>query len=174
MSQPAKQFLKGEDVRVEVSPQSYRYGTYLCRNGPEYKEHCHRVLLHGNTIGLIYKDAQVTFVAPAPLPKAPVALTEAQVRKGRPVATGVLNYFPDAIYAVAEVSRRGNDQHNPGKPLHWAREKSTDQLDAAVRHIMDHMCGHRIDKDGNRTLAQAAWRILAECQLDIESEKVVK
>src|SRR5262245_47931312 len=35
-------------------------------------------------------------------------------RKALPVFTGVLMYFPDAIAAVAEVSRVGNEQHNPG------------------------------------------------------------
>lgn len=91
-----------------------------------------------------------------------------QWRKQRPVATGVLAYFPDAIKEVAHTSWVGNEQHNSGEPLHWAREKSTDQLDAALRHIMDHISGEVIDDDGAYHLAKAAWRILAELQLVIE------
>ncbi len=30
--------------------------------------------------------------------------SEAQIRKDRPLARGVLDYFPDALLAVAEVS----------------------------------------------------------------------
>ena len=48
--------------------------------------------------------------------------TKPDERKTYPIATGVLDYFPDAIAAVAYLSFRGNQQHNPGQPLHWARE----------------------------------------------------
>jgi len=95
-------------------------------------------------------------------------------RKQTPVATGVLAYFPDAISEVAKVSFIGNEQHNPGQPLHWARDKSSDQTDAAVRHVIDYLQGVRRDVTGNHVLAQAAWRILAELQLSVETEKGVK
>ena len=39
-------------------------------------------------------------------------------RKERPVYTGVLKYFPDAIMEVARVSLAGNKQHHPDQPLH--------------------------------------------------------
>lgn len=94
--------------------------------------------------------------------------SDPKTRKGLPVFSGVLNYFPDAIVEVAHVSRVGNDQHNPGQPLHWARGKSTDQKDAAVRHIMDDAVDP-MDTDGTYHLAKAAWRILAELQLRIEA-----
>lgn len=95
----------------------------------------------------------------------------AAARKATPVATGVLAYFPDAIAEVAKVSFIGNQKHNPGEPLHWARGKSMDQTDAAVRHVMDYLTGIRRDADGSHVLAQAAWRILAELQIDIEKAK---
>lgn len=97
--------------------------------------------------------------------------TDAKTRKSFPVFTGFMMYFPDAIAAVAYVSKLGNDQHNPGQPLHWAREKSTDQMDTAARHQMDHGTGHTKDSDGAYHLAKAAWRILAELQLTIERER---
>lgn len=98
-------------------------------------------------------------------PKAP---TDPKVRKSLPICTGVLDYFPDALLAVAEVSRMGNDQHNPGQPLHWAREKSTDHADCVVRHLIDR--GTR-DKDGGRHSAKVAWRALALLQTEIEMER---
>lgn len=95
----------------------------------------------------------------------------AQERKDAPICTGVLLYFPLALAEVARVSKRGNDQHNPGEPLHWAREKSTDQLDTTTRHIVDHGTGHVRDADGGYHLAKAAWRILAELELTLEKER---
>lgn len=89
-------------------------------------------------------------------------------RKGQPLYSGVLKYFPDALLEVAEVSRIGNDQHNPGEPLHWAREKSTDELDCVARHLVD--AGTR-DSDGTRHSAKLAWRALANLQKEIEAER---
>ena len=89
-------------------------------------------------------------------------------RKALPIWTGFVMYFPDVLAAVAEVSKKGNDQHNPGQPLHWAREKSTDQMNTAMRHMLDHARGNRFDTDGSRHLAKAIWRLCAELQLDIE------
>lgn len=87
---------------------------------------------------------------------------------------GVLAYFPDALMEVAHVSYLGNKQHHPDEPLHWDREKSTDQLDAGLRHLTDHVKGVVIDDDGGYHLAKSAWRILAELQLTIEKKRDFK
>ena len=97
--------------------------------------------------------------------------TDYDARKAIPIFDGFLMYFPDACAEVAVVSRIGNEQHNPGEPLHWARGKSMDQFNTAVRHLMDHGVGVRYDSDGGRHLAKAAWRVLAALQLDIEKEQ---
>ncbi|HLB49834.1 MAG TPA: dATP/dGTP diphosphohydrolase domain-containing protein [Anaerolineales bacterium] len=93
---------------------------------------------------------------------------DAKARKALPVVTGVLDYFPDAIAAVAEVSVLGNQQHNPGQPLHWAKEKSTDHADCIGRHLTER--GTR-DADGSRHSAKLAWRALALLQIEIEKER---
>ncbi len=92
-------------------------------------------------------------------------------RKRFPIASGVLDYFPDALAAIAEVSRVGNDQHNPGEPLHWARGKSMDQDDTIIRHFLQR--GTRDTSDGHnlRHSAKMAWRTLALLQLEIEAEQ---
>ena len=92
--------------------------------------------------------------------------TDPKERKKIPIYSGVLKYFPDAIAAVAAVSFAGNEQHNPGEPLHWARHKSTDQEDTLARHLME---AGSIDSDGHRHSAKAAWRDLAILQLEIEA-----
>ena len=93
---------------------------------------------------------------------------EDKARKALPIWDGVVMYFPDALAAVAEVSRLGNEQHNPGEKLHWAREKSTDQMNTALRHMIDHGQGNYRDTGGAWHLAKAIWRLCAELQLTIE------
>ena len=95
-------------------------------------------------------------------------LPPALARKQRPVATGVLDYFPDAILEVSRVSFVGNEQHNPGSPLHWDRAKSTDEADALMRHMLQR--GTR-DTDGLRHTAKVAWRALALLQKEIEADR---
>ena len=92
---------------------------------------------------------------------------------GRPetkakVATGVLDYFPDAIEEVARVSEMCNEQHNPGTDMHWDREKSTDEANSQMRHFMRR--GTR-DSDGQRHSAKNAWRALAGLQKEIEDDR---
>ena len=88
-------------------------------------------------------------------------------RKARPVARGVLDYFPDALMEVAYCSKVGNDQHNPGQEMHWAKEKSTDHADCIIRHLADR---GTVDTDGVRHSAKLAWRALALLQTELEQE----
>ena len=92
-----------------------------------------------------------------------------QERKDLPICSGVLDYFPDAIAAVAATSKAGNDQHNPGEPLHWARGKSMDHADCIVRHLMGR---GTFDTDGQRHSAKIAWRALALLQEEIEQDRM--
>ena len=93
--------------------------------------------------------------------------TDAAERKTIPLASGVFDYFPAALIEVAKVSRAGNEQHNPGQPLHWARGKSMDQSDTMLRHFAER---GEVDTDGLRHSAKMAWRALAILQLELEAE----
>ena len=93
--------------------------------------------------------------------------TDSAERKAIPLASGLLDYFPGALAEVAKVSKAGNDQHNPGQPLHWARGKSNDHADTILRHLVDR--GRR-DVDGQRHSAKVAWRALALLQEELEAE----
>lgn len=85
-------------------------------------------------------------------------------RKEYPMATGLLDYFPDACAEVAHVSFLGNKKHNPGQPLHWSRGKSSDHADCVARHLST-----RNDMDGTvMHLAEMAWRAFADLQLALE------
>ena len=93
--------------------------------------------------------------------------SSAEARKEYPIVTGVLDYFPLAIAEVARVSKAGNDQHNPGQPLHWARDKSRDHENCIIRHLIQRGA---VDTDGMRHTAKVAWRALALLQEELEAE----
>ena len=96
-------------------------------------------------------------------------LTKTEERKATPVFSGVLAYFPDAIKEVSKASLAGNKQHLEGQPLHWDRSKSTDQLDALTRHLIDHS-KNIYDDDGVLHMTKVAWRALAQLQILIEQD----
>ncbi len=81
---------------------------------------------------------------------------DAATRKGFPVYSGFVKYFPLAMGAVAKLSAEGNEQHNPGQPLHWDRSKSGDEKDAMMRHIIDGDWVH------------VAWRAMANLEKELE------
>jgi len=103
---------------------------------------------------------------PVPEVKLP---TESDERKKLPIATGVVDYFPLAFAALAELSRIGNDTHNPGMPLHWSRGKSDDHPDALMRHFIER---GKVDVNGVRHSTQVAWRALAILQLELEKAAI--
>lgn len=110
---------------------------------------------------------QVPRPFPAELEAKPSNLpTGSEARKAVPITSGVLDYFPAALAAVASVSKAGNDKHNPGEPLHWARSKSMDQADAISRHLIER--GGIDPETGMRYSAQLAWRALAMLQIELE------
>ena len=98
--------------------------------------------------------------------------TDPKERKLLQLYTFMFGYFPDAWLAVVDVARVGNEQHNPGEPMHWARGKSTDQMNAAFNHIFDYGLGTKKDTDGCWHLAKSIWRQMAQLQLDIEAGPV--
>jgi hypothetical protein len=92
-------------------------------------------------------------------------------RKSKPVFSGVIKYFPDAILEVAKCSKAGNDQHHPDLPLHWDRTKSSDHLDALARHLIQ---AGQIDDDGILHSTKVAWRALANLQVELEKRGQTK
>lgn len=91
---------------------------------------------------------------------------DAQARKSIPLATGLFDYFPSALIAVAALSAKGNDQHNPGQRLHWDRAKSGDEADALARHFLQR---GTVDTDGVLHSTKVAWRALALLQKELEA-----
>ncbi len=91
---------------------------------------------------------------------------DSQERKNTPIASGVLDYFPRALAYVARVSKRGNDIHNPGEPLHWSKHKSTDHADCVARHLLER---GTTAPDGLRHSGMLVWRALALLEMELEA-----
>lgn len=92
--------------------------------------------------------------------ETPILPTDAKLRKMIPIYSGLIKYFPDAFAAVAQHSYHGGLQHGQTpETLHWDRTKSTDHLDALMRHVLE--------KDWEAV----AWRALAHLQTEIEEKK---
>lgn len=102
-------------------------------------------------------------------PEAPTSIPEDDaLRLEFPMFDGLMAYFPNALAEVSRVSKIGNDQHNPGKPLGWARGKSTDHENKIMRHLVD--VGKK-DARGVRHAARLAWRALALLQEELERDE---
>lgn len=88
--------------------------------------------------------------------------TDSNERKNVPLYSGVFQYAPAAWVLMAEISKQGNDKHNPGEPLHHARDKSMDHPDCILRHMMDIsgiLANPLIDRAQLRAeLGQFIWR----------------
>lgn len=97
---------------------------------------------------------------------------DSDVRKEMPITTGVLDYFPLAFAALARLSKKGNDKHNPGQPLHWARGKSMDHADCIARHLIDR--GNIDPGTGESHSVPLAWRALALLQEEEEQRLGVR
>jgi len=92
--------------------------------------------------------------------------TDSQARKDAPVWSGFCLYFPNAMVEVSRLSKLGNDTHNPGQPLHWAKGKSTDHGDCIVRHQLQ---AEEIDEDtGLLHAVSVAWRAMAQLETLLE------
>ena len=82
--------------------------------------------------------------------------TDSKARKEIPLYEGVFKFFPDALACVAHRSYVVSAQHHPGEPVRWNRAKSTDELDAMLRHMLD------------EDWEAVAWRALANLQKKYE------
>lgn len=97
--------------------------------------------------------------------------TDSAERKNYPLLSGCLKYFPAALAGIANISKLGNDKHNPGQPMHHARGKSTDHGDCILRHLTDtedllaaYELGEATAQEVLTEAGQLAWRALAYSQ----------
>ena len=95
--------------------------------------------------------------------------TDSEERKNAPVYSGFMAYWPDAIVAVAMLSKVGNDKHNPGEKIHWSRGKSDDHGDCIGRHQLEFDQWNEADRCWHAT--NVAWRAMCQLQVLLEMQK---
>lgn len=95
-----------------------------------------------------------------PLYDVLVANTSA-ARKLAPVHRGFNRYFPNAILAVAYLSRAANEKHNPNTEIGWSWNISDDHEDCVARHQLhlDHL-----DEFGLPHYVAVAWRSMSQLE----------
>lgn len=92
-------------------------------------------------------------------------------RKEVALSRGLFAYFPDALALIARHSVRSNEKHNPGQPVHWAREKSSDHEDCIGRHSLSIAIDPNSLDDGQPHIVCRAWRALAALQVWAEKQR---
>lgn len=93
-----------------------------------------------------------------------LASLNSKERKEIGMSAGLFAYFPDALALVARHSVRSNEKHNPGQPVHWAREKSSDEEECILRHSLSVAVDPNSLDDGQPHIVCRAWRALAALQ----------
>ena len=105
--------------------------------------------------------------APTPAEREMLLPADPKERKALPITTGVLDYFPLALAYISKISKQGNDQHNPGQPLHWDKTKSKDHADCIARHLIDRGTLDTSDSPPLRHSGKLAWRALALLETEL-------
>jgi hypothetical protein len=88
-------------------------------------------------------------------------------RKDVPLYRGFVQYFPDAMCAVAELSMLASKQHGHAE-IHWDKNKSNDHLDCLLRHLVQ---ADEYDTDGVLHATKVAWRAMAHLQIVLDRER---
>ena len=125
-----------------------------------------------NGLDVDFENVEPTDKVYGEIKEAAENIAKAIERKNTPVYSGTIKYFPLALKEIAKASAQGQKQHNPDKPLAWDRSKSGDELDAMMRHLLDHASGEIFDDCGTRHIVKCGWRILAFIQKTMENEKI--
>ena len=85
---------------------------------------------------------------------------DAEERREYPVGTFMRDYFPYALTMLAHHSFIANEQHNPGQPMHWAKDKSIGDGNQLMRHFLE---GDKIATAWRAVEAveRECWRLVA-------------
>jgi hypothetical protein len=94
--------------------------------------------------------------------KAAILPSDATERKSYELFSGFFAYFPNAIAAVSRHSHNGSKQHNPDKPTMWDMDKSQDERDAMLRHMLE------------GDWEAVAWRAMANLERELTNKSIYK
>lgn len=82
-----------------------------------------------------------------------------------PLHTVLFGMFPNALRALAEHAQFGNEKHNPGEPLHWSFDKSTQHADCVLSHLAK--AGQTDPETGKSHTIAVLWRACALLETEL-------
>lgn len=82
-----------------------------------------------------------------------------------PLHTVLFGMFPNALRALAEHAQFGNEKHNPGEPLHWSFDKSTQHADCVLSHLAK--AGQTDPETGKSHTIAVLWRAFALLETEL-------
>jgi hypothetical protein len=112
--------------------------------------------------------------------------TDDKARKNTPIFKMISRYFPRGLREVTKVCVANNARYSPDKApadIQWNRGKSPDQLGSAFRHMLEYEVDGLVFEETSTevqaltgiskvyVLAEAAWRVLAALELEIENQE---
>ena len=107
-------------------------------------------------------EGQMTAITQARFP------SDAKARKAIPVATGCVDYFPDALAAVAEPRVSATTSIIPASRCIGTVRSRPTRPNLLMRHFVDR---GTVDSDGVRHSAKVAWRALALLQKEMREPR---
>lgn len=90
------------------------------------------------------------------------------ITKKDSLASGVLDYFPNALAAIGRHSRRGNEKYPPvdgSTDLKWSFDVSTQHADAIMSHLSQR--GELDEEFQDSHTVGVAWRALALLETEL-------
>jgi hypothetical protein len=89
--------------------------------------------------------------------------------KGKPLAGLLIQDFPRALKAVAEIATGGAEKYDRSNWLQ-VKDGETRYTDAMVRHLIDSQITPLDDESNNLHFAHFAWNVLAVLELMLRKE----
>jgi hypothetical protein len=87
-----------------------------------------------------------------------------------PAWQGVVAYFPNALLAVAAISKMGAEKHNGGiLPTKWRDYPAEVYADALARHLFDESKGYYDSESAMLHAGHLAWNALARLEKLLEN-----
>lgn len=153
---PAQDYMREEQYRGLKLPMTPDTATYL-----------------EETDDVADRISRAAKATPFPEVTLPGISSDRATRKATPMYGGFVAYFPDAMAAVSQLSFSANEVHNPGEPLHWSKEKSSDHKDCCVRHLAESGTYDREADNDYHYLhdVKLAWRAMANLQMILDGGK---
>lgn len=167
MSQTTLKYKAGDavQVRAEYSDKHGQFRGVITSAAPEMRLPYTVVSYDGDVMCFDEREIEPVEKKAAAQPQR--IIPDDNNREDYPLYDVLFGYFPAAMLMLAKWAKVGNDQHNPGEPLHWSRDKSGDHTNKILRHLVDY---DQKESNGFYEAVPLLWRAAALVQELYEKE----